>query len=81
MVVFDYINERALVNYYHDDARRHFVGAGDALGAQYVNPLMSHSHIVQPTSSMLGGRHLLVYESHYHCSDNNNKCEYSVDEE
>lgn len=72
-----------MINYYHDDAKRHFVGAGDALGAKYVSPLMSHSHIVQPTSSMLGGRHLLVYESHHNNNNNSNNINNinNVDEE
>lgn len=62
VVIYNWLSRSVEVNYYHDDARRHFVGSSDAIGAQYVNPSVADSVIAQPTSSMVGGRHLLVYD-------------------
>lgn len=61
VVVYDWRRNEAVANYFHDDARRHFVGCGDAIGAQYICPRHTSSPILQPTSSMIGGRHLLIY--------------------
>ncbi|KPA85032.1 putative mitochondrial hypothetical protein [Leptomonas pyrrhocoris] len=62
VVLYDWKREEVQVNYFHGDAKRHFVGTGDAIGAQFALPGHADSPILQPTSFMNGGRHLLVYE-------------------
>lgn len=64
VVVYNWKLDQVVCSYYHDDARRHFLGSGDAVGAQYVQPYVPHSSIAQPSSSMNAGRHLLVYEGY-----------------
>ncbi|GET91720.1 hypothetical protein, conserved [Leishmania tarentolae] len=61
VVVYDWKRSEVVANYYHGDARRHFLGSADAIGAQHVFPYQATSPILQLTSSMTGGRHLLVY--------------------
>ncbi|KAG5496444.1 hypothetical protein JKF63_02746 [Porcisia hertigi] len=61
VVVYDWKRDETVAKYFHGDARRHFLGSADAIGAQYVFPCQAASPILQPTSSMTGGRHLLVY--------------------
>ncbi|CAJ1011522.1 hypothetical protein Q4I28_006835 [Leishmania naiffi] len=61
VVVYDWQRDETVVNYFHGDAKRHFLGSADAIGAQYVFPYQTASPILQLTSSMTGGRHLLVY--------------------
>ncbi|KPI84591.1 hypothetical protein ABL78_6352 [Leptomonas seymouri] len=60
--LYDWKHEEVKVSYFHGDAKRHFVGAGDAIGARFAFPGQAGSPILQPTSFMNGGRHLLVYE-------------------
>ncbi|CCW68451.1 unnamed protein product [Phytomonas sp. Hart1] len=69
VVVYDWKSGRVVCNYYHDDAKRHFVGSEDAIGAKYVHPNLRDSMIAQPTSSMVGGRHLLVYGGYKNSAD------------
>ncbi|CCW60282.1 unnamed protein product [Phytomonas sp. EM1] len=61
VVVYNWKLDRIVCSYYHGDAKRHFVGSSDAIGAKYIHPNLRNSIIAQPTSSMVGGRHLLVY--------------------
>ncbi|KAG5470790.1 hypothetical protein LSCM1_02040 [Leishmania martiniquensis] len=61
VVVYDWQRDETVANYFHGAARRHFVGSADAIGAQHVFPHQATSPILQLTSSMAGGRHLLVY--------------------
>ncbi|EPY38598.1 COMPASS component SWD2 [Angomonas deanei] len=57
------VKERASVtNYFHNEVRRHFVGSSDAVGARYVHPYSADSCVVQPTCTLVGGRHLFLYE-------------------
>jgi WD40 repeat protein len=65
VVLYDWKREEVTVNYFHGDARRHFVGAGDAIGARFAFPGQPTSPILQPTSFMCGGRHLLVYDGNW----------------
>ncbi|KAG5495699.1 hypothetical protein GH5_03364 [Leishmania sp. Ghana 2012 LV757] len=61
VVVYDWQRDETVTNYFHGAARRHFLGSADAIGAQHVFPYQAASPILQLTSSMTGGRHLLVY--------------------
>ncbi|KAH9578971.1 hypothetical protein LSM04_008773 [Trypanosoma melophagium] len=60
-IVYDMGREVVACSYFHDAARRHFLGAGDAVGAKYVFPNVAESLVVQPSTFMNAGRHLLVY--------------------
>lgn len=61
VVVYDWLRGETVANYFHGDTKRHFLGSADAIGAQHVFPYQAASPILQLTSSMTGGRHLLVY--------------------
>ncbi|KAK7196122.1 hypothetical protein NESM_000547100 [Novymonas esmeraldas] len=61
VVVHDWKRDEAVASYLHGDTKRHFIGAADAVGAQYACPHQAASPVLQLTSSMSGGRHLLVY--------------------
>ncbi|KAL7699647.1 hypothetical protein N2W54_005778 [Lotmaria passim] len=65
VVLYDWKRGSVKVNYYHGDAKRHFVGAGDAVGAQFAFPGETRTPVLQSTSFMSGGRHLLVYDGGY----------------
>lgn len=58
----DWAAEQPVQSYYDGDAKRHFVGSSDAIGARYIHPYRERSPVVQATSSMVGGRHLLLYD-------------------
>lgn len=64
VVVYDVRRGEVACSYFHNVARRHFVGAGDAVGAKYVFPNLAGSLVVQPSTYMSAGRHLLVYGGH-----------------
>lgn len=62
VVLYDWRRGEVVTNYFHGDATRHFLGAGDAVGAQFAFPGQRGSPILQSTTFMSGGRHLLVYD-------------------
>lgn len=62
VAVYNLRLEAVVCKYFHGDAKAHFVGSADATGAKYVHTHSSPSLVAQPTSSMVGGRHLLVYD-------------------
>ncbi|PWV06058.1 hypothetical protein C3747_120g122 [Trypanosoma cruzi] len=51
-------------SYFHNVARRHFIGAGDAVGAKFMFPNITGSIVVQLSTYMNAGRHLLVYDGY-----------------
>lgn len=61
-VIYNWKLQQVVCNYYHSDAQKHFFGSADAIAARYVHPYTRSSLVAQPTTSMAGGRHLLVYE-------------------
>ncbi|KEG15584.1 COMPASS component SWD2 [Trypanosoma grayi] len=63
-VVYDTKHDKVTCSYFHDAARHQFTGADDAVGAKYVHPNVVGSMVVQPSTFMDAGRHLLVYGGH-----------------
>lgn len=55
-------SEKLECTYFHHDAQRWFLGTSNNVPAKYMTPHVSCSRVVQMTSSMNDGRHLLVYE-------------------
>lgn len=64
VIVYDLLREELTCSYFHGVARRHFSGAGDAVGAKFVFPNVARSPVVQPSTCMSAGRHLLVYSGY-----------------
>lgn len=62
-VVYNWKQQQVVCNYFHHNAQSHFLGSSDAIAARYVHPYAKASVVAQPTTSMVGGRHLLVYEA------------------
>ncbi|RNF27532.1 COMPASS component SWD2 [Trypanosoma conorhini] len=63
-VVYSLKQGRVACSYFHNVARRHFIGAGDAVGAKFVFPNLTSSPVVQLSTCMNAGRHLLVYDGY-----------------
>lgn len=60
--VLDLVSERVECTYFHHDAQKWFLGTSNNVAAKYMTPHIPSSRVVQMTSSMNDGRHLLVYE-------------------
>lgn len=61
VVVLNAHTGEAELSYFHHDVTSFFSGAVNYVGARYATPCLDNSRVVQMTSSMNGGRHLLVY--------------------
>lgn len=55
-------SERVECTYFHHDVEKWFLGTSNNVSAKYMTPQLPSSRVVQMTSSMNDGRHLLVYE-------------------
>eukprot|EP00796_Vickermania_ingenoplastis_P002019 gene2019-1209_t len=60
--IFNLGTKQMECTYYHHDAKMLFSGATNNVSSRFVNPYVPASRVVQMTSSMSEGRHLLVYQ-------------------